>query len=51
MQYEIVFLDPNDDLGYGKRMNMEKVGIREFQANQSDRDWETPQCQIFLTLQ
>ena len=35
VQYEIVFLDPNDDLGYGKRMNMEKVGIREFQANQS----------------
>jgi len=35
VQYEIVFLDPNDDLGYGKRMNIDKVGVREFQANAS----------------
>ena len=35
VQYEIVFLDPNDDLNYGKRMNIDKVGVREFQANAS----------------
>ena len=35
VQYEIVFLDPNDDLGYGKKINIDEVGIREFQANSS----------------
>ena len=35
VQYEIVLLDPNDDLGIGKKLNIEDTTIQEFQNNQA----------------
>ena len=35
VQYEVVLLDPNDNLGIGKKVNIEDTTIQEFQANQA----------------
>ena len=35
VQYEIVFLDPNDNLGIGKRMNIQDTTVQEFQSNKA----------------
>ena len=35
VQYEIVFLDPNDNLGIGKRMNIQDATVQEFQTNKA----------------
>ena len=35
VQYEIVLLDPNDNLGIGKKLNIEDTTIQEFQSNQA----------------
>jgi len=35
VQYEIVFLDPNDNSNTGKKLNIQDATIQEFQANQA----------------
>ena len=35
VQYEIVLLDPNDNLRIGKKLNIEDTTIQEFQSNQA----------------
>ena len=34
-QYEVVLLDPNDDLGIGKRINIEDTTVEQFKTSQA----------------